>query len=97
MPDVFFDELGVPEPKYYLDVGSDLHVQMMVTFLVSFEKVSLEENLYSVIAYWDTGTTLEEIVRKTATILNSVPVQSAIYGNGKAAEQIVSAITGSLI
>ena len=40
---------------------------------------------------------VEEIVRKTATILNSVPVQSAIYGNGKAAEQIVSAITGSLI
>jgi len=44
MDKVFFEQLGLPEPKYNLDVGSGTHAQETERILVGTEKILLKEN-----------------------------------------------------
>lgn len=39
MSDVFFEELGLPEPDRYLGVGSDTHARQTAEVMVAFEEV----------------------------------------------------------
>jgi len=42
MSDVFFQQLGIPEPDYYLGVGSGSHAVQTANIMIEFEKVCLE-------------------------------------------------------
>lgn len=58
MSDVFFQELGIPLPKYNLGIGGELHGGMTGAQLIETEKVLLRENPDWVIVYGDTNSTL---------------------------------------
>jgi UDP-GlcNAc3NAcA epimerase len=58
MSDVFFDELKLPSPDYYLGVGSGSHGEQTGKMLIEIEKVMLRENPELVIVYGDTNSTL---------------------------------------
>ncbi|MDR2161839.1 MAG: UDP-N-acetylglucosamine 2-epimerase (non-hydrolyzing) [Desulfovibrio sp.] len=58
MSDVFFQELGIPEPKYHLGVGSGSHAAMTAAVLTGLEKALLEERPDALLVYGDTNTTL---------------------------------------
>ena len=58
MSDVFFQELNLPDPDYYLGVGSGNHGEQTGRMLVEIEKVLLKENPDLVIVYGDTNSTL---------------------------------------
>lgn len=58
MSDVFFQELGIPEPKYHLGVGSGLHGSMTASALTAMENVLIEERADALLVYGDTNTTL---------------------------------------
>jgi len=58
MSDVFFKELGLPEPDYYLGIGSGNHGEQTGKMLIEIEKVLLKEKPDIVIAYGDTNSTL---------------------------------------
>lgn len=42
MSDVFFQQLGIPEPDFYLGVGSGSHAVQTANIMTEFEKVCLE-------------------------------------------------------
>ncbi len=44
MSDVFFKELGLPEPDHHLEVGSGSHGEQTAKVMVAFEKVLLSES-----------------------------------------------------
>lgn len=43
MSDVFFEELGIPNPHFYLDAGGGSHAQQTAKIMVAYEKLCLEE------------------------------------------------------
>lgn len=58
MSDVFFDEMEIPKPKYYLDIHSLSHGAMTGRMLEEIEKVLITEKPDFVIVYGDTNSTL---------------------------------------
>lgn len=58
MSKVFFDELGIPIPKYNLEISGGLHGEMTGRMLEALEKVLLKEKPDWVLIYGDTNSTL---------------------------------------
>lgn len=58
MSDVFFDELGIPKPKYNLGVGGGMHGAMTGAQLAGIEDVLVRERPDCVLVYGDTNSTL---------------------------------------
>ncbi|MWV40041.1 UDP-N-acetylglucosamine 2-epimerase (non-hydrolyzing) [Natrialba sp. INN-245] len=58
LSDVFFDELGIPEPDYNLGVGSDTHGRQTAAMLEGIEEIIETEGPDVVLLYGDTNSTL---------------------------------------
>lgn len=58
MSDVFFQELGIPEPDANLNVGSGKHGEMTGAMLAGIERLCLEQKPDVVLVYGDTNSTL---------------------------------------
>jgi UDP-N-acetylglucosamine 2-epimerase (non-hydrolysing) len=58
MSKVFFDELGLPKPDFYLGIGSGSHAVQTAGVMVEFEKILLQENPDAVIVVGDVNSTI---------------------------------------
>ncbi|MBX7211190.1 MAG: UDP-N-acetylglucosamine 2-epimerase (non-hydrolyzing) [Verrucomicrobiaceae bacterium] len=58
MSDVFFQELGIPEPDSNLNAGSGRHGEMTGAMLAGIEKLCIEQKPDVVLVYGDTNSTL---------------------------------------
>jgi UDP-GlcNAc3NAcA epimerase len=58
MSDVFFKEMGIPEPKYNLNVGSGSHGHQTANIIKGVEDVLLLEKPDGLLVYGDTNSTL---------------------------------------
>ncbi len=58
MSQVFFDELGIPQPDYNLGVGSGSHGVQTAKMIAGIEKVLTSEHFDGIILYGDTNSTL---------------------------------------
>lgn len=58
MSQVFFDELGIPEPDYNLGVGSGPHGEQTAKMIAGIETVLSSDHFDGIILYGDTNSTL---------------------------------------
>lgn len=58
MSDIFFSELQIPKPAYYLDIQGGAHGQMTGRMLEAIEQVLIAEKPDAVLVYGDTNSTL---------------------------------------
>jgi UDP-N-acetylglucosamine 2-epimerase (non-hydrolysing) len=58
MSKVFFDELGLPKPDFYLGVGSGSHAVQTAGVMVAFEKIMLKEKPDLVLVAGDVNSTI---------------------------------------
>jgi UDP-GlcNAc3NAcA epimerase len=58
MSAVFFEELGIPEPAYHLDIHGGSHGEMTGRMLPALEAVMVETAPRAVVVYGDTNTTI---------------------------------------
>lgn len=58
MSDVFFEDLGLPEPDEHLGVGSGTHAEQTARVMVEFEKVLLRERPDLVVVAGDVNSTV---------------------------------------
>ena len=58
MSQVFFDELGIPQPDYNLGVGSGKHGEQTAKMIAGIEEILLSDSFDGVILYGDTNSTL---------------------------------------
>jgi UDP-GlcNAc3NAcA epimerase len=71
MSGIFFEELGIPEPRYNLEVGSGSHAVQTGTMLQGIEEVILKEKPDWTLVYGDTNSTLAGAL---ASVKLKVPV-----------------------
>lgn len=62
MSDVFFADLGLPEPLANLSVGSGSHARQTAALLIGLEDVVLEQRPALVVVYGDVNSTLAAIL-----------------------------------
>ncbi len=58
MSDLFFTELQIPTPKYFLGIGSSSHAKQTAGVLEKFEDILVKEKPDLVLLYGDTNTTV---------------------------------------
>ena len=58
MSQVFFDELELPRPDFYLGVGSGSHAEQIAGVMVAFEKVLLEQRPDCIVVVGDVNSTI---------------------------------------
>jgi UDP-N-acetylglucosamine 2-epimerase (non-hydrolysing) len=62
MSDVFFEQLGIPEPDVNLEVGSGTHAQQTAEVMSRFEPIVLEKKPDLVLVYGDVNSTMAAAV-----------------------------------
>lgn len=58
MSDIFFNELKLPVPDFYLGVGGGSHTEQTAKIMLSFEKIVIEEKPDLIIVVGDVNSTL---------------------------------------
>ncbi len=58
MSQVFFDDLGIPEPDIHMGVGSGSHAKQTAAIMVEFEEICIEHNPSLVVVVGDVNSTL---------------------------------------
>ncbi|MDB2681495.1 UDP-N-acetylglucosamine 2-epimerase (non-hydrolyzing) [Opitutales bacterium] len=58
MSDIFFRQLGMPEPDINLEIGSASHAVMTARIMIAFEQVVLDEKPDLVLVYGDVNSTI---------------------------------------
>ncbi|MCB9453686.1 MAG: UDP-N-acetylglucosamine 2-epimerase (non-hydrolyzing) [Anaerolineaceae bacterium] len=58
MSQVFFDELGLPQPDIYLEIGSDTHARQTARIMAAFEEVCQQQQPDLVVVSGDVNSTL---------------------------------------
>lgn len=58
MSDIFFRQLGMPEPDINLEIGSASHAVMTARIMIAFEEVVLKEEPDLVLVYGDVNSTI---------------------------------------
>ena len=89
MSDVFFEDLGIPEPEIHLGVGSGSHAEQTGQVMMAYEKVLLENKPDLVVVVGDVNSTM-------AATIAAVKIN---YGSAKAkksADHELSAVSYEL-
>ncbi len=58
MSDIFFEELGIPQPDYNLGISGGSHAQMTGRMLIAIEEVLSKEKPDALLVYGDTNSTM---------------------------------------
>ncbi|MBO7624297.1 MAG: UDP-N-acetylglucosamine 2-epimerase (non-hydrolyzing) [Bacteroidales bacterium] len=78
MSQVFFDELGIPQPDFNLHVGSGSHGEQTAKMIAGIEKVLQSEPFDALVVYGDTNSTLAGAVAACKLHLPVVHVEAGL-------------------
>lgn len=94
MSEVFFEELGIPKPKYFLEFGGLTHGAMTGKMIVAIEEILTEELPDYVVLYGDTNSTLAGAIAGAKLNIPIAHVESGLRSfNERMPEEINRVLT----
>ena len=84
MSEVFFTELGIPQPHYNLAVGSGTHGHMTAAMISGLEDIILEEKPNAVVIYGDTNSTIAAAIAAAKIHVPVVHIEAGLRSFNKA-------------
>jgi UDP-GlcNAc3NAcA epimerase len=94
MSDVFFEEMQIPRPDYFLDIHEQSHAAMTGRMLEKIEEVLIKEKPDVVLVYGDTNTTLAGALAAAKLHLKVAHVEAGLRSfNRQMPEEINRVVT----
>ena len=97
MSSIFFEQLGLPKPDYYLGVGSGSHAVVTAKVMVEFEQIILKEQPDLVLVVGDVNSTMACALVAKKMNINLIHVEAGLRsGDRKMPEELNRILTDSI-
>ncbi|WP_135828233.1 non-hydrolyzing UDP-N-acetylglucosamine 2-epimerase [Halorussus halobius] len=92
LSDVFFDELGIPEPDHHLGVGSGPHGEQTAAMIAGIEDRLADEDPDLVLCYGDTNSTLAAGIVASKTEIPLAHVEAGLRSDDRGMPEEVNRV-----
>jgi len=97
MSDIFFNQLGLPEPHYFLGIGGGTHTHQTANIMLKFEEIIQQEKPDVVLVVGDVNSTLACSIVGVKMGIKTVHVEAGLRsGDRSMPEEINRIITDSI-
>ena len=93
MSQVFFEELGIPKPKYNLSVGSGSHGSQTAKMIEGLEQIFINEKPDAVLVYGDTNSTISGSLAAAKIHIPVIHVEAGLRSFFKAMPEEINRIS----